>query len=479
MGHDLEHHDAKAATCTEVGWEAYDTCSRCDYTTYVEIPALGHDLEHHAAVAHTCTEDGNIEYWYCTRCGKYFSNSTGTVEITQQQTVDPASGHSLSAWVNTDPDNHYKVCANCGEHLEESEHSFGAWHYDEQSGLQARVCSVCGYEATKPHVHVLQYHAAVPHTCTVNGTIAYYECTECGRLFKDEGQTIELASIVDAASHSLEHVDGILPTCTVAGNVEYWHCSVCGKNFDDSSATHELDSVVVAALGHSLEHHSAVAHTCTLDGNYEYWYCTRCGKYFSNAGATYEITLEATVDHKTGHSLSDWVSTDPEVHYKVCANCGEHLEEAAHSFGAWHYDEDSGLQERVCSVCGFEATKPHVHVLQYHAAVPHTCTTNGTIAYYECTECGRLFKDEGQTIELVSIVDPAAHSLEHVEEVLPTCTTAGNVEYWHCTVCGKNFSDANGTVVLNSVVTAAGSTMLTSSMVWPSSLKSLPHSVHS
>lgn len=37
--HDLEHHEAKAATCTEVGWEAYDTCSRCTYTTYREIPA--------------------------------------------------------------------------------------------------------------------------------------------------------------------------------------------------------------------------------------------------------------------------------------------------------------------------------------------------------------------------------------------------------------------------------------------------------
>ncbi len=42
LGHDLVPHDAKSAVCTEVGWNAYDTCSRCDYTTYVEIPALGH-----------------------------------------------------------------------------------------------------------------------------------------------------------------------------------------------------------------------------------------------------------------------------------------------------------------------------------------------------------------------------------------------------------------------------------------------------
>ena len=43
LGHDLVHHDGKAATCTEIGWEAYDTCSRCDCTTYKEIPATGHN----------------------------------------------------------------------------------------------------------------------------------------------------------------------------------------------------------------------------------------------------------------------------------------------------------------------------------------------------------------------------------------------------------------------------------------------------
>lgn len=41
--HDLIHHNAKAPTCTEIGWDAYDTCSRCDYTTYVEKEATGHE----------------------------------------------------------------------------------------------------------------------------------------------------------------------------------------------------------------------------------------------------------------------------------------------------------------------------------------------------------------------------------------------------------------------------------------------------
>ncbi|MGN1042404.1 MAG: leucine-rich repeat domain-containing protein, partial [Christensenellales bacterium] len=44
LGHDEIRHEAKAATCTESGWEAYVTCSRCDYTTFDEIPALGHNF---------------------------------------------------------------------------------------------------------------------------------------------------------------------------------------------------------------------------------------------------------------------------------------------------------------------------------------------------------------------------------------------------------------------------------------------------
>ena len=56
LKHDLEHHEAKAPTCTEKGWDAYEACSRCDYTTRKEIPALNHDFVHHDAQAPTCTE---------------------------------------------------------------------------------------------------------------------------------------------------------------------------------------------------------------------------------------------------------------------------------------------------------------------------------------------------------------------------------------------------------------------------------------
>ena len=84
LKHNLVHHDAKAPTCTEIGWEEYDTCSRCDYTTYQEIPALKHNLVHRDAKAPTCTETGWEEYDTCSRC-----DYTTKVEI-------PVPGHDYT-----------------------------------------------------------------------------------------------------------------------------------------------------------------------------------------------------------------------------------------------------------------------------------------------------------------------------------------------------------------------------------------------
>ena len=86
--HDMMHHDAKAPTCTEIGWNEYDACQRegCTYTTKVEIPALKHKLVHHDAKAPTCTEIGWDEYDACQREG---CDYTTKVEI-------PAPGHDYT-----------------------------------------------------------------------------------------------------------------------------------------------------------------------------------------------------------------------------------------------------------------------------------------------------------------------------------------------------------------------------------------------
>ncbi len=67
-GHDLVTHEARAETCTGIGWNEYTACSKCSYTTYEEIAPLGHDKISHSAKAPTCTEKGHSAYVTCSRC---------------------------------------------------------------------------------------------------------------------------------------------------------------------------------------------------------------------------------------------------------------------------------------------------------------------------------------------------------------------------------------------------------------------------
>ncbi len=82
LGHDLIHHDAVEPTCTQNGWEEYDTCSRCDYTTYKRIPALGHDY-HKTEFEATYDSDGYILY-ECSRCGNTYNEVTSIAQVCEK-----------------------------------------------------------------------------------------------------------------------------------------------------------------------------------------------------------------------------------------------------------------------------------------------------------------------------------------------------------------------------------------------------------
>ena len=134
--HALEHRAAKAPTCTKPGWNAYDTCSRCDYTTYAELPALNHDLVNHDAKAPTCTENGWDAYETCSRC-----DHTTYAEL-------PALNHDYQA-VTVEPTcetDGYTVftCSRCkdsytADPTDKLGHQFGAWS-PNGTGSQSAGC---------------------------------------------------------------------------------------------------------------------------------------------------------------------------------------------------------------------------------------------------------------------------------------------------------------------------------------------------
>lgn len=133
--HDLVQHAAKAPTCTEIGWDAYDRCIRCGYTTRKELPAQ-HDLEQHAAKAPTCTEKGWDAYETCSRC-----DYTTYAEL-------PALNHDYQA-VTVEPTcetDGYTVftCSRCNDRYtadrtDQLGHQFGAWS-PNGTGSQSADC---------------------------------------------------------------------------------------------------------------------------------------------------------------------------------------------------------------------------------------------------------------------------------------------------------------------------------------------------
>ena len=59
-------------------------------------PICDHQLElvkeYQAA---TCTEPGNIAYWHCTACDNYFKDAAGLTEVSLENTIIPATGHTV------------------------------------------------------------------------------------------------------------------------------------------------------------------------------------------------------------------------------------------------------------------------------------------------------------------------------------------------------------------------------------------------
>ena len=290
--HDLVHHDAKAPSCTEIGWDAYETCSRCDYTTRKELPALNHDLEQHAAKAPTCTEIGWDAYETCSRC-----------DYTTRKEL-PALNHDLEQHAAKAP-----TCTEIG------------WDAYE-------TCSRCDYTTRKelPALnHDLEQHAAKAPTCTEIGWDAYETCSRCDYTTRKE---------LPALNHDLEQHAAKAPTCTEIGWDAYETCSRC-----DYTTYTELP-----ALNHDLVQHEAKAPTCTEIGWNAYKTCSRCDY-------TTRTELPALNHDYQAVTVEPTCETDGYTVF-TCSRCkdsytADPTDQLGHQFGAWS-PNGTGAQSADC-----------------------------------------------------------------------------------------------------------------------------------
>ena len=255
LKHNLVHHDAKAPTCTEIGWDEYDTCSRCDYTTYQEIPALKHKLVHHDAKAPTCTETGWDEYDTCSRC-----DYTTKVEI-------PAPGHDYTEKV---------VKPTC-----------------EKGGYTLHTCKNC-HDSYKDHQTKTLLHWYGEWTSNGDGThSAACKREDCKRVSKTECAIVEFKQ--DEATRTL--------------------CPVCGSVSD---GTHLALVEEVKAEGEHLPYGELVLRMGeTANGNTLLSVCFEVSGKLTRPKGEVKITLPAELLNGVTLALLNADDTEIELPYIV------------------------------------------------------------------------------------------------------------------------------------------------------------------
>ena len=381
--HALEQHAAKAPTCTEIGWDAYDTCSRfgCNYTTRKELPALKHDLKQHAAKAPTCTEIGWDAYEACSRC-----DYTTYVELPAQHDLEH---HAAKAPTCTEPGwNAYDTCKNCDYNT---------------------------YQVLPALKHYLVYYKAKDPTCTEPGCDAYETCSRC-----DYTTYVERPAL----NHDLRQRVIKAPTCTQMGWA-YETCSRC-----DYSAT-----PLLPALNHDLVQHEAQAPTCTKPGWDAYETCSRCDH------TTY-AELPALNHDFVQHAAKAPTCTEKGWNaYETCSRCDytTYAEQPAlnhalvnHNAKAPTCTEIGWNAYKTCSRCDYTtyAELPALnHDLVNHDAQAPTCTEIGWNAYKTCSRC-----DYTTYAEL-----PALNHDYQAVTVEPTCETDGYTVFT-CSRCKDSYT---------------------------------------
>ena len=332
LKHDLEHHEAKAPTCTEKGWDAYDTCSRCDYTTRKEIPALNHDFVHHDAQAPTCTKPGWDAFDTCSRC-----DYTTYVERPAQHDLEQ---HAAKAPTCTEIGwDAFDTCSRCdyttyqeipalNHNLEQ--HAAKAPTCTEKGWNAYETCSRCNYTtyAEQPALnHDLVQHEAKAPTCTEKGWNAYETCSRLGCNYTTYQE-------IPALKHDLVQHDAQAATCTEKGWDAYDTCSRC-----DYTTYAEQP-----ALNHALVHHDAQAPTCTEKGWNAFDTCNNCNY------TTYAELPALNHDYQAV-TVEPTCETDGYTVF-TCSRCkdsytADPTDKLGHQFGAWSPNE-TGSQSADC-----------------------------------------------------------------------------------------------------------------------------------
>ncbi|MCQ2911234.1 MAG: hypothetical protein MJ244_03510 [Clostridia bacterium] len=432
LEHDLIPHAAQAPTCTEIGWNAYDTCSRCDYSTYVEIEPTGHDFENGTEIERvnpTCTEDG----YYVMKCANCSKTDTIVLKATGEHVYDDWYVANEATCQHTGLQR--RDCKNCSHYEvevipKEKNHKYVMQERIAptctEEGYDLALCKWCNKERhqhkVNPLGHDLISHAAQAPTCTEIGWEAYDTCSRC-----DYSTYVE----IEPTGHDFENgteVKRVEPTCTKDGyyvikcancnetetytlnklghKYGEWYtskeptCTELGYERHDckNEGCNSYQSRAINKLGHNLIDVPKKDSTCTEDGYEAYKKCTRC-EYTEG----YEVIPAKGHDFENGTEIKRVEPTCTKDGYYVmqCSRCNATetytLNKLGHKYGEWYTSKEPtctelGYERRDCQNEGCHSYQSHAlnelgHKLIDVPKKDSTCLEDGYEAYKKCTRC--------------------------------------------------------------------------------------------
>ena len=416
-------HKWEAGGCLDCGFQ----CEHDEGNEEWIKTAVSHEKRWNCCGAVIVAEE--VHEWnsgICEECG-YVCEHTGGLASCTEQAICQTCGEAYGELASHDWEDDFTIDqpATCTE--------------DGVKSIHCKNCTATkDSEVIQALDHNLEKIEKEEATCTEGGYEGYWSCTNCQKLFADEGGTTEILSPVEipAYGHALEKAEKKEATCTEGGYESYWKCKTCQKLFADEGGTTEIISPVeISAQGHALEKTEKKEATCVEPGYESYWKCKTCQKLFADEGGTTEILSPVEIPayghalEKTEKKEGTCVKPGYESYWK-CKTCQK------------LFADEGGTTE----ISGAIEIPSQGHVLEKTERKEATCTERGYESYWKCKTCQKLFADEGGTKEISSPVEISAqgHALEKTEKKEATCVEPGYEEYYTCRVCGKLYQDKEG-----------------------------------
>lgn len=375
-----------------------------------DIAPTGHTLTKVEKVNPKCEVVGNTEYYKCDDCGKIFSDESAENEITVDDTVIPALGHS---GLDKDGNEVWEIVTEpkCGE--------TGYKRLLCQREFDGKKCEHLIDESEIPGLEPIYKEIdRRESTCEEPGFIEY-TCTRCEGTKDEHGYSED----IEMKEHTWSDNITEKANCTDYGRV-YRECTYCGEE----EFIEEL-----LPLGHDKGTEYTVYATCTEDG-YSAWECKRegCGykeitKEYSATGHNYSKEVKQSNCTEGGYTVYTCTNTDRNT----STVCGYTYSDAptgslGHDLGEWYTVTAAtclkdGLERSDCSRCAYyetRVTKATGHNTKTTEQKP-TCTEDG----YTLSEC----QNKGCNYSEKTVIEATGHKYKEGTKQPATCNEVESV----------------------------------------------------